>query len=573
MVPPPNDSGNPPDNGHGSSERGDRPPRGRSRRRGQRRGGSIKNREERAPDVTPAFRERLAATLDDGEYIVFDIETTGGNPEKNGITEIFAIRYLKGEPKDTYYSMVNPGIPIPPIVRRMTGIDNKMVRNAPRIEEVMPGFVQFAGDAILVSHNTIGDMKFLRYFAKHAANASMDNFFLCTHLLVEKLVPEAPDKSLKGLAEFFKLARAEFHRAEGDTYVTLELFKVLLGKLKGRSVRLIDEAVRLQGDLESGLRLGWGVQADALEAIPPGPGVFSLHDHEKKLLFLSSAMQLDREVAKLKVHNQLPRQLLKLIFRTYDIRTQSSPTAFAAMLAESDAVRDNSLTFTPINWHQRSVQALFIAREEGTIRLDIGPVDVGTVHAFGPVRDRRVAGEFLDGLGAAFGITAGRRGLILPAALESDVLDLFSGRLGEERAVLEKKRKSVSLWFKPSERKALKDRLATIDRLLAIKAPPKLAPLLDRNGVLIVPDASGGSFHVHNIVRSRPRDVTVVKGDAEQKLRQGGLGKEHAAKIEAEARDMDGKVVGPEDVHHVNATLWWILSAGKEARYIPASEL
>ena len=62
--------------------------------------------------------------------------------------------------------MVNPKIPIPPIVRRMTGITNRMVKKEPVIEEVMPKFLEFLEDDILVSHNTIGDMKFLRYFAK-----------------------------------------------------------------------------------------------------------------------------------------------------------------------------------------------------------------------------------------------------------------------------------------------------------------------------------------------------------------------------------------------------------------------
>jgi DNA polymerase III epsilon subunit family exonuclease len=553
---------------------GERPPRSRSRRRGQRRGGSIKSREERAPDVSPELRERLAKTLDDGEYIVFDIETTGGNPEKNGITEIFAVRYQGGEARDTFYSLVNPEIPIPPIVRRMTGIDNKMERNAPKIDAVMPDFVKFAGSCVLVSHNTIGDMKFLRYFAQHAAQTSMDNFFLCTHLLVEKLVHEAPDKSLKGLAEFFDLKREDFHRAEGDAYVTLELFKVLLGKLKARKVRTIDEAVRLQGDLESGLRLGWGVPPESLVDLPPGPGVFYLYDHEKKLLFLSSAMQLDREVEKLKIHSQLPRQLLKLTFRTYEVRVRASASPFQAMLDECDAVLTDKPAFEPVNWHQRAVQTLGLAREKDGIRLDIGPVVPGTVYAFGPVRDRRIAGEFLEALGAAFGHKAGRHGLLLPATLETDVLAVFQGQLAAERATLDKRRKSLALWFKPSERKVVKDRLALLDKLGALKPPQRMASLLDRSGVIVVetPGDLGGAT-IHEIVRGRPRGVTTVREGWEDKLRQG-LAKELAQRIESAAKAPDANApVTEAEAGHINAALWWILSGGKDARFIALSEL
>src|SRR5262245_32252338 len=126
--------------------------RGRGRRsRGGGGGGGRNSRPDLVlPPTSEASRERLQLALESGQFIVFVIRTTGSNPEKNGITEIFAIRWKDGEVKDTFYSMVNPGIPIPPIVRRMTGIDNKMVRNAPRIDEVMPDIVKFIGDDVLV---------------------------------------------------------------------------------------------------------------------------------------------------------------------------------------------------------------------------------------------------------------------------------------------------------------------------------------------------------------------------------------------------------------------------------------
>ena len=121
----------------------------------------------------------LKGRLDQAEYIVFDIETTGGNPIHNGITEIFAIKCkADGKVLDTFYSMVNPKVPIPPIVRRMTGITDKMVAGQPLIEEVMPGFIEFAGNAIFVSHNTIGDLRFLRYFAAVECKHRLNNFFL-----------------------------------------------------------------------------------------------------------------------------------------------------------------------------------------------------------------------------------------------------------------------------------------------------------------------------------------------------------------------------------------------------------
>ena len=87
------------------------------------------------------------------------------------------------------------------------------------------------------------------------------NYYLCTHLLVEKLYPEAPDKSLKGLAEYFdiEIAGGQLHRATADAYITLELFKILSDSLIGKGFDTIVKGIRYQGDYESGMRLGWSI--------------------------------------------------------------------------------------------------------------------------------------------------------------------------------------------------------------------------------------------------------------------------------------------------------------------------
>ena len=275
--------------------------RGRRDHGGQRRRPS-RDRDARPPEpeVPRGQTQHLDLELDQGSYIVFDIETTGGNPEKNGITEIFALRYRVGKIEDTFYAMVNPQIPIPPIVRKMTGITNQMVRDAPTIDAIMPRFVEFVGGDVLVSHNTIGDIKFLRYFSQAACGQPMANYFLCTHLLVEKLVSEAPDKSLKGLSHFFELHHdGDFHRAEGDAYLTLGLFKNLIAKLTMRGIQTLAQAIRFQGDYESGQRLGWGVDQRALAAIPGGPGLLMIKDQEKRTTFVVGTEDMCREAKKL----------------------------------------------------------------------------------------------------------------------------------------------------------------------------------------------------------------------------------------------------------------------------------
>lgn len=554
-------------------QRSRRDDRGGGRGRRGRRGGRRTDPPPPGPTATPGVLAKLHAEMNSAEFIVFDIETTGGNPEKNGITEIFAIRWGPQGVVDTFYSMVNPGVSIPPIVRRMTGITNAMVRGAPRIDEVMPKLLEFVKDDVFVSHNTIGDMKFLRYFAKEACSYELGNFFLCTHLLVEKLAPEAPDKSLKGLAEYFKLATGELHRAEADAYVTLELFKVLLDKLRARTVKSIDEAVRLQGDLESGMRLGWGVDPSRLEGLPSGPGVFYLYDHERRLLFASSAMSLDRDVQKLATLSQLPRQLLRLVLKSYELEVEETPNAVAAMLQECEVLSRHKLAFDPAQWHQRGLTALFLAERKDGVVLDVGPLVGGVKRAYGPVRDRKQAGDFLAKIGQALGVGPARGNVKVPPELEDLVIAYLDGRLEELRSTTQRRKRSFKLWFKPSERKDVARRLDVMDKLLAATGRPKLESLLDKCGVLIAQDTRKGSWQVHSIVGGRPRGVTALQGEPSERLRAGGLSEQLAQAITEEVAAQGHGALSELEASRANTALWWIYYGRNESRFIALADL
>src|SRR5437588_13117066 len=89
----------------------------------------------------------LGTALVDTEFCVFDLETTGGSPDASRITEIGAVKVRGGELVGEFATLVNPGVPIPPTITYLTGITNAMVMPAPRIEDVLPTFVEFIGDA------------------------------------------------------------------------------------------------------------------------------------------------------------------------------------------------------------------------------------------------------------------------------------------------------------------------------------------------------------------------------------------------------------------------------------------
>jgi DNA polymerase III epsilon subunit family exonuclease len=520
------------------------------------------------PAATPEMRERLGRTLDQGEFIVFDIETTGGNPDKNGITEIFAIKYDQGKAGDTFYSLVNPGIPIPPIVRRMTGINNKMLRDEPPIEDVIPQFMDFVGDGIFVSHNTIGDMKFIRHFAEKVTGKNPENFYMCTHLLVEKLVSEAPDKSLTGLAKFFGIDTGELHRAEADTYVTLELFKALQAKLKENSVTMIEEAIRLQGDLESGMRLGWGVPEERTRGIPPGPGVFYLLDHEQKMLFFSSAVHLDREVRKLSQFVQLPRQLLRQALKAYDLKVQRSPNLFSAMLKEADALAENKLRVTPDSWHQRIYQCLCLAKtDSGDIEVTLGSVREGAFRIYGPVKDRKALGQLLDQAGKLYETSFARKGMVISQEVEAAFLAWLDGTVHEKARQLAKERKSFKLLFNPKKKLELANRHRTKELLAKVPMQEDLVDLSNLSGVLVVPGKRGES-HVYSIINTVVHDMQIVKSNVETLQKDDAQLQRFVDTVRTQKKASSDISLSEIQALQSNVVLWWVHAAKQDGFFL-----
>src|SRR5215471_3276168 len=116
-----------------------------------------------APAAAPRQQslDDLGTPLSQVTFVVVDLETTGGSARTDAITEIGALKLRGGELLGTFETLVNPGVPIPPTITILTGITEAMVMPAPCIDEVLPAFLEFAGDAVIVGHNIRFDCAFL----------------------------------------------------------------------------------------------------------------------------------------------------------------------------------------------------------------------------------------------------------------------------------------------------------------------------------------------------------------------------------------------------------------------------
>ncbi len=154
------------------------------------------------------------------DFCVVDLETTGMNPFRGAeIIEIGAVRIENGTIGDTFQQLVQPRRSIPPHITDLTGITNRMVSGKPSIHTVMPEFVRFLDDAIMLAHNFSFDFSFLDYYAS-------DDFYndhICTVKLA-RTVADFPSNALDFLNEHLSLQREEAHRALDDAQATAKLF-------------------------------------------------------------------------------------------------------------------------------------------------------------------------------------------------------------------------------------------------------------------------------------------------------------------------------------------------------------
>lgn len=190
-------------------------------------------------DLKEIVKNPKSQTLND-EYIVFDIETTGLSSLNDKIIEIGAVKILDGKVIDTYGSFVNPKVPIPYNIEKLTGINDLMVLEARTIDEILPEFLDFCGDGVLVAHNASFDYGFILKNAEDL-KIKIEYTVLDTLSLSRILLPHLNRFRLNLVAKELGILLENHHRAVDDAMATAEIFLKFIEMLKEKGISNLDK--------------------------------------------------------------------------------------------------------------------------------------------------------------------------------------------------------------------------------------------------------------------------------------------------------------------------------------------
>jgi len=343
---------------------------------------------------------RLDLDLSAVPFVVVDLETTGARPGPGKITEIGAVRIEGLQQVGTFETLVNPLRPIPHMIVQITGITPQMVRSAPRIEQVMPHFLDFTRDAVIVAHNAAFDLGFLNYELTRLRGSRLGEGAIDTVSLARYAAPGLTNYKLGTVAEAMGSPVVANHRALADAEATAHVFLTLVGRLQEQGITTLDQ---LRAHVDPSQRRDRHKIALTRD-LPRTPGAYLFLATDGEVLYVGKAERLrDRVRSYFLPRSDHPRKVRQAMRRLDRVTWEETGSPLAAVVREQELILEHRPSANVHGRRPENYLYLKVARHSPGLRLyatnRLGPGRAGPgaeTLVLGPFRGRARVTAALD---------------------------------------------------------------------------------------------------------------------------------------------------------------------------------
>ena len=332
----------------------------------------------------------LARPLEETRFVVVDLETAGGAPARGeGIIEIGALQLCAGRVVDQFHALVDPGRRLPIFITQLTGITDDMLAGCAAIDTVLPRFIAFAADSVLVAHNAAFDLAYLDAARLRLDGALFTQHRLCTMRLARRLLPQVRRRSLDALAGHFGIPLVDRHRALGDARITAELFFHLIELLRARDILQLDQLLDLQDRAADGARFICLLPRARVARLPQTPGIYRFTDEDGGLLYIGKAKNLRQRVGSYLYNSSTHRRtVLDLIRRVRNVEVESAGSELEAALREAEEIRHCRPPYNRLGKHLPQIAFVKLTSGDPFPRIAVVRRVGRRGRYFGPFRSR-----------------------------------------------------------------------------------------------------------------------------------------------------------------------------------------
>lgn len=297
-------------------------------------------------------------------YVIVDIETTGGSPKASKITEIAIYKHDGNSVIDSFSSLVNPEMQIPEFIVRLTGISNSMVEDAPKFYEIAKQIIEFTEDCVFVAHNVGFDYGIIRHEFK-TLGYDFRRPHLCTVRASRYVIPGMESYSLGKLSRSLGIEIKDRHRAGGDALATSHLFTMLLEKDPGELQTFIQHEINPK-ILHPNLNL------EELDEIPGKTGVYKFYNEFNQLIYIGKSKQIKSRVDQ-HLRNSKTKKGIQMMKEIMRIEYELTGSELIALLRESQLIKANKPVYNHALKKSKFPYGLFdYIDDKGYQRLYIG---------------------------------------------------------------------------------------------------------------------------------------------------------------------------------------------------------